>query len=71
MTKKVIMNHDSSKASGPECVLVVVLKYCEPKLSYILPELLNKFLKESCFSDCGKVSLVVPEFKNVGAKVYS
>ena len=43
----------------------MVLKNCEPKLSYILVELFNKFLKESCFSNCWKVSSVVPVFKNV------
>ena len=35
------MNFDSSKASGPECIPVVVLKNCEPELSYMLPELFN------------------------------
>ena len=30
-----------------------------------LAELFNKCLKESCFPDCWKVSLVVPVFKNV------
>ena len=65
MVKKVIMNLDLSKASGPDCIPVVVLKNCEPELSYILAELFNKCLKESCFPDCWKVSLVVPVFKNV------
>ena len=64
MVKKVIMNLDLSKASGPDCIPVVVLKNCEPELSYILAELFNKCLKESCFPDCWKVSLVVPVFKN-------
>ena len=36
MVKKVIMNLDSSKASGPDRIPVVVLKNCEPELSYIL-----------------------------------
>ena len=36
MVKKVIKNLDLSKASGPDCILVVVLKNCEPELSYIL-----------------------------------
>ena len=58
------MNLDSSKASGPDCISVVVLKNCEPELSYILAELFNKCLKESCFPDCWKVSLVVLVFKN-------
>ena len=35
MVKKVITNLDSSKASGPDCIPVVVLKNCEPELSYI------------------------------------
>ena len=68
MVKKVIMNLDLSKASGPDCIPVVVLKNCEPELSYILAELFNKCLKESCFPDCWKVSLVVPVFNNVGEK---
>ena len=65
MVKKVITNLDSSKASGPDCNPVVVLKNCEPELSYVLAELFNVCLKESCFPDCWKVSLVVPIFKNV------
>ena len=36
MVKKVITNLDSSKASGPDCIPEVVLKNCEPELSYIL-----------------------------------
>ena len=68
MVKKVILNLDLSKASGPDCILVVVLNNCEPKLSYILAELFNKCLKESCFPDCWKVSSVVPVFKNVGER---
>ena len=36
MVKKVIMNLDLSKASGPDCILAVVVKNCEPELSYIL-----------------------------------
>ena len=51
MFKKVMMNLDLSKLSGPDCILVVVLKNCEPELFYILAELFNKFLKESCFPD--------------------
>ena len=62
------MNHDLSKTSGPDCIPVVVLKNCEPELSYILAELFNKCLKESCFPDCWKVLLVVPVFKNVGER---
>ena len=47
-----------SLAPGPNCVPVVILKNYELELS-------NKHLKESCFPDCWKVSLVVPLFKNV------
>ena len=65
MVKKVIMNLDLSMASGLDCIPVVVLKNCEPELSYILAELFNKCLKESLFPDCQRVSLVVPVFKNV------
>ena len=66
MVKKVVTNLDSSKAFGPDCIPVVVLKNCEPELSYKLAKLFNKCLKESCFPDCCKVSSVVPVFKNVG-----
>ena len=62
------MNLDVSRASGPDCIPVVVLKNCEPKLSYILAELFNKCLKESCFPDFWKVSSVAPVFKNVGER---
>ena len=68
MVRKVIMNLDLSKASGPDCIPVVVLKNCEPELFYVLAELYNKCLKECCFPDCRKVSFVVPLFKNVGEK---
>ena len=68
MVKKVITNLDLSKASGPDCIPVVVLKNCEPELSYILAELFNKCLNESCFPDCWKVSSVVPVFKKVGER---
>ena len=69
------MNLDLSKASGSDCIPVLVLKNCELELSYILAELFNKCLKESYFPDCWKVSCVVPALKNVGersaAKNYS
>ena len=39
MIKKVIMNLDLSRASGPDYIPVVVLKNCELELSYILVEL--------------------------------
>ena len=66
IVKKVITNINPSKASGPDCIPVAVLKNCEPELSYIPAELFNKCLKASCFVDCWKVSLVVLVLKNVG-----
>ena len=51
MVRTVVLNLDLSKASGLDCIPVVVLKNCEPELSYILAKLFNKCLKESCFSD--------------------
>ena len=65
MVKRDISNLDSPNVSGPDCIPVVVLKNCEPELSYILAELFNICLKDSCFPDCWMVSPVVPVFKNV------
>ena len=74
MIKKVIMSLDLSKALGPDCIPVVVLKNYEPELSHLLAERFNKCLKESCFPDSWKVLSVVPVFKNVQerstAKIY-
>ena len=50
-----------SKASGPDCIPLVVLKNSEPKLSYTS-------VKKSCFLDFWKVSLVVTVLKNVAEK---
>ena len=66
MVKKVIANLDSSMASSPDCIPVMVVKNCEPKLSYILAELFNIYLKGSCFPNCLEVSSGVTVFKNVG-----
>ena len=62
MVKKVIMNLDFSKASGPDCIPVVFLKNCEADLFYILSE---RFTKEGDFL---KVSWAIPVFKNVGER---
>ena len=62
------MNLDLPKTSGPDCISGVVLKNCEPELSCMLAEIFNKYLKEPCFSNCWKVSLMVPVFKNVGER---
>ena len=58
---EMVINLDSPKGSGPDYIPGVVLKNCGPQLSYILTELFNMFLEESCFADCWKIS-----FKNVG-----
>ena len=60
MVKKVIRNLESSKTYSPDCIEVVVLKNCEPELLYILAELFNKCLKESCFPDCLEGFIGVP-----------
>ena len=49
MVRKVVINLNLSKASGPDYIPVVVLQNCEPEHSYIVAELFNKCLKESCF----------------------
>ena len=61
IVKKVITNLDLPKASGPDCIPVVVLRNCDPVL-------FNKCRKEACFPDCWRVSSVVPIFKNVGER---
>ena len=60
------MNLDFSKTSASDCISVVVLKNCEPEIPYVLGEIFNKCLKESCFPDCWNISSVFPVFKNVG-----
>ena len=62
------MNFDLSKASGPDCIQLVVLKKFEPELSNVITELFDKCVKEPCCPDCFKVSSVVPVFKNFGKR---
>ena len=47
---------------------MVVLKNCEPELSYVLPELFIMCLKESCFPNYWNIPLVVSVLKNVGER---
>ena len=68
MVKMVVSNLDSSKASGPDCIPVVVPNNCKSEFSYILAELFNQCLKESFFPDFWKVSSVVPGIKTVWAR---
>ena len=64
MVKKVITNLNSSKASGPDCIPVVIPKNCEHELSYVLAEIFNMCLKKSCFPGL-LGAVLVPVFKNV------
>ena len=66
--QKVIINLGLWKASGPDSIPVVVLKNCEPELSYMLAELFTKCLRESYFPDFWEFLSVVPVFKNVGER---
>ena len=66
--KKVIIKLDLSNVSDLNCIPVVVIKNSEPEFSYILAELFNKCVKESCFPKCWKVSSVAPVFKNAGER---
>ena len=68
LIKKATSYLDLSKASGPDCIPVVVLKNSEPELSYALAELFNTCVRESCFPDCCKVSSMLPVIKNAGER---
>ena len=68
MVKKLISKLDLSKLPVPDCISLVVLKNSETELLYVLAEFYNNCLKESCFTDCWKVSSVVPIFKNIGER---
>ena len=63
MVKKDIANVDSSRASVPDCIPVVVLKNCEPELSYILAELLQYLSERVLFYRLLKGLVSGPCFK--------
>ena len=65
---ELIKDLDSSKATGPDDIPVVVLKHLSPELSPILAKLFNRCLKEKCFPSAWKTSAVCPVFKNAGEK---
>ena len=52
IVKNAITDLDSSKASGPYRIRVVVLKNGEPEISHISTDILNLFLRKFCFPDC-------------------
>ena len=68
MVKMVMKSLDFSLVTGPDCIQVVVLKNCEPDLLYIVAEIFNVCLEDSCFPDCWKVSLVIPILRNIGER---
>ena len=49
VVKNAITDLDPSKVPGPDCIPAVLLKNCEPELSYLLANLFNICLKESYF----------------------
>ena len=63
LVKNIINHLNLLKASGPNCILVVVLKNCEPQLSYILDDLFNMCMLEFVFPDSWNVSSEVPVLK--------
>ena len=65
---KLIKELDSTKATGPDSIPVIVLKHISPELSPILAKLFNRCLKERCFPTSWKTSAVCPVFKNAGDK---
>ena len=69
LVKMIISSLDSAKASGPDCTPVAILNNCERERSYILVDLFNMYLKESCFPDCWKVLSAAPAFKMFGRDI--
>ena len=53
MIKKVILNLDMSKTSDPDFIPVVLLKNCEPELSYILANSSMSVLRSLVFRIVG------------------
>ena len=47
MVERAITNLDLSKASGTDCIPVVVLKTCESELSYILADIQTTLFRKS------------------------
>ena len=66
LVKKLITNLDSSKISALDCIPVVVLKNCEPKLSDILDELFSMCPKEYFFQIVARSHLLSMHLKMLG-----
>ena len=65
---RLIHDLESTKATGPDQVPVVVLKNLSPEISPILTKLFNRCVKEKCFPSSWKVSSICPVFKNSGER---
>ena len=63
---KLIRALDSTKATGPDNIPVVVLKNISPELSPILAKVFNKCIQQNCFPSSWKISSVCPVYKNAG-----
>ena len=70
LLKKVINNLDLSKVSGRDCIPVVVLKKCNPELSYIPSELFNICQKKILFFRFLKGPICGPCIKKYWGEVY-
>ena len=68
LVKKGITSLDLPKAPGPDFIPVIVLRKCVLERSYMLAEIFNICLKESCFPDCWKVLSVFPVFYITGER---
>ena len=66
MVKKIITNRQRRLLLIP----VVVLRNCEPELSYILAELFNMCMNRSCFPDRWKVSFFWLQLKTITLLVF-
>ena len=64
----IIHSLDSSKATGPDGIPIVVLKHCCPEIAPILSKLFNLCWSESTFPACWKTASVVPIPKKDGVK---
>ena len=69
MIKKDITTIDSLKASGPDCIPVVILKNYEPEILYIPAKLFNICLKES-FNRSGATRAVAIDISNAFNRVW-
>ena len=65
MVRKVITDIDSSKMVDPNWIMAIILKNCDSEYFICSSWYFQCFLKEPYSPHYGKVSCMVPEFKNV------